>query len=128
MRFGYKFLCQNYIYSITCMNPYPSLNTIYSEIFTFFVPHSYRWNFYPVIFLSCINDYIEPMVIFTPLKIYDAWIGWLGEIFVQKILAIQNYNIFLTYLFFFPVTAMSLYVTLHVHRFIFLSLQLLSLF
>ena len=48
-----------------------------------FTPCSHRWNFYTMNFLSCVNDYTEPMVTFTTwTKIYSteffkgSLVGW----------------------------------------------------
>ena len=68
------------------------------KIFTFFAPCSHGRNFYPANFLSRVNDYIEPMVIFTAwVKFYfakyfcNARVAELGEIFVQRIFSAARY-------------------------------------
>ena len=46
------------------------------KIFTFFASCSHRRNFHPVIFLSHVNHYIEPMGEIFSAKIFLAAVPW----------------------------------------------------
>ena len=74
-------------------------NIHHEEIFADFTTCLYGRNFYPVNFLSRIDDYTEDMAIFTALaKIYsseyfcNARVAGIGEVFVQQ--KIFGYKVF----------------------------------
>ena len=84
---------------------YPSPNSTYhiagnfclEKNFAIFTPCSHGRNFYPVNFLSRVNDYIEPMATWVKIHVYsakyfcNARVAELGEIFVQQIFSAVQY-------------------------------------